>query len=97
MISKMRFFVQHGLESSGVPQGHVYCVIISSMKSESQMIEGPEAFTRFENAMRVAVAVPHSEIKKRIEAHRQESEPNPNRRGPKPKQKGKRASGVRAV
>ena len=25
------------------------------------MIEGPEAFTRFENAMRAAVAVPHSE------------------------------------
>ena len=49
------------------------------------MVEGAEAFTRFENAMRAVVAVPHSEIKQRIEAHRKESALNPNRRGPKRK------------
>jgi hypothetical protein len=50
-----------------------------------EMIEGSEAFTRFENAMRAVVAVPRSEIQKRIEEHRKESALNPNRRGPKPK------------
>jgi len=57
-----------------------------------EMIEGTEAFTRFENAMRAVVAVPHSEIKKRIDEHRKESALNPNRRGPKAKKK--RASRV---
>ena len=53
------------------------------------MIEGSEAFTRFENAMRAVVAVPHSEIKQRIEEQRKRSALNPNRRGPKPKAKRK--------
>jgi hypothetical protein len=57
------------------------------MKVSHDMIEGTEAFTRFENAMRAVVAVPHSEIKQRIESHRKESALNPNRRGPKPKKK----------
>jgi hypothetical protein len=60
------------------------------MKSHADMIEGAEAFTRFENAMRAVVAVPHSEIQKRIAEHRNESALNPNRRGPKPKAKRKR-------
>ena len=33
------------------------------------------------------LAVPHSVIKERVEAHREESEKNPNRRGPKRKVK----------
>jgi hypothetical protein len=58
------------------------------MKSATpEMIEGPEAFTRFENAMRAVVSVPHSEIQKRIEGYRKQSALNPNRRGPKPKKK----------
>lgn len=65
------------------------------MERKSEMIEGTEAFTRFENAMRAIVSVPHSEIQQRIQEHRKESALNPNRRGPKPKRK--RASGVRAV
>jgi hypothetical protein len=33
------------------------------------------------------LAVPHSEIQKRVEAHRKEAAKNPHRRGPKPKRK----------
>jgi hypothetical protein len=49
------------------------------------MIEGAEAFTRFENAMESVLSVPHSEIKRRIEEHRKRAALNPNKRGPKPK------------
>ncbi len=55
------------------------------MKPHTEMIEGPEAFTRFENAMKKVLGVPHSVIQKRIEEHRKETALNPNRRGPKPK------------
>lgn len=61
---------------------------MEAMKARApQMIEGPEAFTRFENAMRAVVTVPHSEIKKRIEEHRKQAALNPNKRGPKPKRR----------
>ncbi|MDP9113554.1 MAG: hypothetical protein M3O20_07725 [Acidobacteriota bacterium] len=59
------------------------------MNKQSEMIEGPEAFTRFENAMRAVVAVPHSDIKQRIAEQRKQSALNPNRRGPKRKAKRK--------
>jgi len=53
----------------------------------SEMVEGPEAFERFNNAMKTVIAVPHSVIKQRIEEHRRQAALNPNRRGPKPKMK----------
>jgi hypothetical protein len=52
-----------------------------------EMVEGTEAWTRFQNAMTAVIAVPHTEIQTRIEAHRKEAAANPNRRGPRPKGK----------
>jgi hypothetical protein len=54
-------------------------------KKQIEMIEGPEAFRRFRDATKAILAVPHSEIKKRIEEHREQTAKNPNRRGPKRK------------
>lgn len=51
------------------------------------MIEGTEAWTRFQAAMRKVVAVPHAEIRHRVEEHRKEAERNPHKRGPKRKPK----------
>ena len=57
------------------------------MKPHPEMVEGPEAFKRFEKAMKTVLAVPHSEIQRRIEEHRRQAAKNPNRRGPKKKAK----------
>lgn len=55
------------------------------MIKKPEMIEGPEAFRRFRNATKAILAVPHSEIKKRIEKHRAQAAKNPNRPGRKRK------------
>jgi hypothetical protein len=57
----------------------------SGMKSHPEMIEGPEAWTRFDALVCKVMSTPHAEIKKRIEAERKASELNPHRRGPKRK------------
>ena len=55
------------------------------MKPHPEMIEGPEAFKRFDDAMKGIIAVSHAEIQKRLEEYRKQASKNPNRRGPKPK------------
>lgn len=56
---------------------------------QSEMVEGPQAFKNFQNAMRAVVAVPHAVVQARIEEHRKRVAANPNRRGPKTKRKAK--------
>jgi hypothetical protein len=46
-------------------------------------------YNRFTDLVDRVLAVPHSVIKQRIEEHRKQSALNPNRPGPKPKQKRK--------
>jgi hypothetical protein len=58
-----------------------------AVKRQTEMVEGPEAWKRFEGVMKNILAVPHSEIQKRIEEHRREAANNPTRRGPKRKAK----------
>lgn len=57
------------------------------MKPQSEMTEGPEAWTRFNAVMKRVMTVSPAELKRRIEAERKVSVANPNRRGPKPKRK----------
>ena len=59
--------------------------MMEAMRPHTEMVEGPEAFQRFEGAMKKVLSVPHSVIQQRIEEQRGESARNPNRRGPKPK------------
>lgn len=51
----------------------------------ADMIEGPEAWERFQAGMKKALAVPHAELKRRIERERAKAAKNPKRRGPKRK------------
>ena len=55
------------------------------MIRKPEMVEGAEAFRRFRDATKAVLAVPREEIKKRIEAHREQAAKNPSRRGPKRK------------
>ena len=55
------------------------------MKSQSEMIEGPEATQRFDALVRKVLSVPHAEIMRREAEYKRQSAMNPNRRGPKRK------------
>jgi len=55
------------------------------VKAQSEMIEGPEAWDRFQTAMKRIVQTPHGVIQARIEEHKREAARNPHKRGPKPK------------
>jgi len=61
--------------------------MMEPMKPKPEYVEGPEAWSRFQGAMKKVLAVPHAEIQRRIEEHRKEAARNPNRRGPKPKKR----------
>jgi hypothetical protein len=61
------------------------------MKPDSEMVEGREAFRRFDALMGAVIKVPHAVIQERIEEQRKQSAENPNRRGPKPKARRKKA------
>jgi hypothetical protein len=60
--------------------------MVIRMKSKPvEMIEGSTALKRFNTAMKTIIAVPHSEIVRREEEYKRQSNLNPRKRGPKPK------------
>ena len=64
--------------------------MMESMKEQAQMIEGHEAFARFDALVRKVLSVPHKEIMRREAEYKKQSAANPRRRGPKTKRKGSR-------
>jgi hypothetical protein len=61
--------------------------MMKGMKVKPDFVEGPEAAVRFDMLVRKVLAVPHEEIVRREAEYRLQSIANPNRRGPKPKDK----------
>jgi hypothetical protein len=56
----------------------------------SEMVEGPEAYKRFDSLMANVLKVPHSIVQARVQEERERAARNPNRRGPKAKTQRKR-------
>jgi hypothetical protein len=61
-----------------------YSVSDEAMKRQAKMVEGPEAWKRFEGTMRGVLSVPHSKIQRRIEEHRKEAASTPKRKSKPP-------------
>jgi hypothetical protein len=55
--------------------------------TKKDMVEGPEAFDRFDSLVGKVMAVPREEILKRAAAHKKRVDRRGNKRGPKPKQR----------
>jgi hypothetical protein len=53
------------------------------MKRKTEMVEGPEAWKRFEETMKGILADPHYEIQRRIKQQDRKATDNPNQQGPK--------------
>jgi hypothetical protein len=60
-----------------------------------EMIEGPEAFTRFDTTIKSILSVPREELQRREAEYKAKAALNPRKRGPKPKPKS--ASPVRSA
>jgi hypothetical protein len=57
------------------------------MKRQPKMVEGPEAWKRFEGVMKNVLVVPRSKVQRRIEERLRAEANNSVRRGPKRKVK----------
>ena len=55
-------------------------------------VKTPSEFESFTKLVTQVLSVPHAEIQKRVEAHREAVAKNPNKRGPKPKRRSSRVS-----
>ena len=53
--------------------------------NEQELIEGPEAFKRFDTTIKRLLSVPRAELIRREAEYKKQSEANPNKRGPKRK------------
>ncbi len=52
---------------------------------KAEMLEGTQAATNFQNAMRKIVTLPRAEFLKREAEYKRQSDANPKKRGPKKK------------
>lgn len=51
-----------------------------TMKRQAEMVEGPEAWKRFESVMKGVLAVPHSKVQRQVKEHRREAASNSKRK-----------------
>lgn len=61
--------------------------MMEAMKPSSEMVEGPDAFKRFDAAIGKVLSVSHEELMRREREYQRQAKKNPSRRGPKPKAK----------
>ena len=65
----------------------VGCIIPAVKPATREMVEGTEAFTRFDTAIKSLLSVPRSELQRREAEYKAKAALNPRKRGPRPKQK----------